>query len=341
MPQNDNAAAMAPDQLLAATRPFAKEIRYKSWWVLVTTMTILGGLLGIAAIAPWWPVRLVSALTASLVMVRGFIIYHDYVHGAIFRKSKIAGAILRVYGLLYLVGGFHYWRHTHNFHHANVATLEASSVGSFPIMTVEQWRNAPRLKRFHYRVARNPMTIVLAYITVFFFSSCLEPFIRNPLKAWHTGLGIVLHGGVIAGLWLLGGPWTAFYGFVLPYAVAAALGAYLFYAQHNFPGMQIMPQDKWNMHEAALKASSFAKLNPVMDWMTGSIGYHHIHHVNPTIPFYRLREAMQNIPALQNPVVTTLKPRDIWACLRLKIWDDAQGRMITFGEAKRQLRTAA
>lgn len=337
MPEKNDAAPPDFSQLVAATRPFAKEIRYKSWWVLCTTLTILSGLLGIAIVAPWWPVRLVAALIAALVMVRGFIIYHDYVHGAIFRKSKLAGAILRIYGLLYLVGGFSYWRQTHNFHHSNVATVEASSVGSFPIMTVEEWREAPRLKRFHYRVARNPMTILLAYVTVFFFSSCLEPFLRNPIKSWHTGLGIAMHGGVIALLWWLGGPWTAFFGIILPYTVASALGAYLFYAQHNFPGMQILPPEKWNMHEASLKASSFAKLSPVMDWMTGSIGYHHVHHLNPTIPFYRLREAMQNIPELQNPVITTLKPRDIVACLRLKIWDASQSRMISFREARTRL----
>jgi acyl-lipid omega-6 desaturase (Delta-12 desaturase) len=320
--------------LIAATRPFAREQRSRSWFHLWTTLAVLSALLVGAALAPWWPLQLALSMLGAGVMVRGFIIYHDFMHGAILRGSTLAGTILRIYGLVFLTPPRH-WRNTHNFHHANVATIEGSSVGSFPVMTVDMYRNATKLQRVHYRIARHPMTYLLAYITVFLVSNVLEPFIRSPRKSWQCGLSVLVHGALIAGLWLLGGFGTAFFAFILPYAIAAALGAYLFYAQHNFPGMRVLSAEEWSIPEASLESSSLMRLNPVLDWMTGSIGYHHVHHLNATIPFYRLKEAMNAIPELQNPVVTNLAPWSMWRCLRLKLWHEETARMLSFREARR------
>jgi acyl-lipid omega-6 desaturase (Delta-12 desaturase) len=319
--------------LLSATRPYAREQRGRSWFHLLSTLAIIVALLTGAALAPWWPVQLAFSLVGAGVLVRGFIVYHDFMHGAILRDSKVAGVVMRVYGMLFLTAPRH-WRNTHNFHHANVGTMEGSSIGSFPVMSVEMYRNATPMQRFYYHVARHPLTYVFAYITVFFFSNSLEPFIRNPRKAWQSGLSILVHGGLIAGLWIAGGFMTAFFAFILPYAVAAALGAYLFYAQHNFPGMKVLSEEEWSIPEASLQSSSWMKLNPVMDWMTGSIGYHHVHHLNSTIPFYRLKEAMKAIPELQSPPTTNLRPWEIYRCLRLKLWDEDSGRMISFRQAR-------
>jgi omega-6 fatty acid desaturase (delta-12 desaturase) len=319
--------------VIAATRPFASEQRGKSWWAFWTTFTILIGLLTIAAISPWWPMQVAFSLMGSLVMVRGFILFHDYKHGAILRGSRFAKYVLHIYGMIFLSGPS-YWRETHNYHHANVSTIEGSSVGSIPIMTARMWREAKPMQRFHYRIARSPLTLLFAYITVFLISNSTEAFIRNPRKNWGAGASVLVHAGLIAGLWLLGGFWTAFYCFLLPYPIAACLGAYLFYVQHNFRGMQILPADKWSIYEASMKSTSFLKTNRVLDWCFGSIGYHHVHHINAAIPFYRLREAMEAIPALQNVTVTTLKPRDVWDSLRQKIWDEDQNKMLTWKEAK-------
>lgn len=321
-------------ELIAATRPFAREIRFLSWFHLCSTLVIIGALLTTAALMPWWQLRLLFSVLGAGVMVRGFILFHDYMHGAIFRKSKVAGGILRLYGLIFMTPP-KYWRDTHNFHHANVSTIEGSSTGSFPIMTVEMYHKATRMQRIHYHVARHPLTYLFAYLTVFLFSNALEPFLRNPVKSWHTGAAILIHGGLIALLWWAGGPMTAFYAFVLPYALASALGAYMFYAQHNFQGMKMLKPEEWSVPEASLKCSSWMKLNPLLDWMTGSIGFHHVHHLNATIPFYRLKEAMRGIPELQHPPITTLNPLDVWRCLRLKVWDEKQQRMLTFREARR------
>ena len=110
------------------------------------------------------------------------------------------------------------------------------------------------------------------------------------------------------------------------------LGAYLFYAQHNFPNAQFKNNTEWNYARAALESSSYMVMNPFWRWVTANIGYHHIHHLNSRIPFYRLPEAMKAIPELQSARVTTLNPSDIVACLRLKVWDPEENRMIGFKE---------
>jgi omega-6 fatty acid desaturase (delta-12 desaturase) len=126
---------------------------------------------------------------------------------------------------------------------------------------------------------------------------------------------------------------VGFTAVILPTALTHAAGAYLFYAQHNFPGMQIRGRHEWEYSFAATRSSSMFDMGPVMHWFTGNIGYHHVHHLNHRIPFYRLPEAMAAIPELQDPGRTSWHPRDVLACLRLKLWDTAQGRMVTFEEA--------
>jgi omega-6 fatty acid desaturase (delta-12 desaturase) len=117
--------------------------------------------------------------------------------------------------------------------------------------------------------------------------------------------------------------------------VASAAGAYLFYAQHNFVGMRILPAGEWSYYGAALASSSYLRTGALARWLTANIGYHHVHHLNPHVPSYRLPAAMAAIPELQHPATTTLRPRDILECLRLKLWDPEAGRMVGFGELER------
>lgn len=330
------APALSERELLAATRPYASESKWKSWWHVGSTLGVITAVLTLAAIAPWWWLQLIASLVGAMVMVRGFILFHDFAHGAILRQSKLARVLLSAYSMIFMAG-VSYWREAHNFHHAHVSDQRASSQGSFPIMSLEEWEKATPMQRLYYRVNRNPLTLLLAYVTVFMFSNTLEPFFRNPIKHWTSGASMLLHCGLIVVLWWVGGPMTAFFAFMLPYAVAASLGAYLFYAQHNFPEMDLLPAEEWTRTEAALRSTSYMRLNPVLDWCTGSIGIHHVHHLNSAIPFYRLREAMRDIPALQKAPVTTLRPRDVWGCLRLKLWDPAERRMLTWREARKAI----
>jgi omega-6 fatty acid desaturase (delta-12 desaturase) len=115
---------------------------------------------------------------------------------------------------------------------------------------------------------------------------------------------------------------------VSPHFIASAIGSYLFYAQHNFPGVSFSDKAGWTYEKAALESSSFLKTGPLMAWFTANIGYHHVHHLNARVPFYRLPEVVKNIPELEAAKITSLRPMDIIRCLRLKVWDMKSQTMV-------------
>lgn len=315
-----------------ATRPFAQQLPARSWLHAASTFGLLACALTAAALAPWWPLRLTASILGALLLVRVFILYHDFMHGSILRGSKVARALFYVYAAVNLTPP-RSWRDSHNFHHANVGRIAGSNVGAFPLMTVEMWRQASSAQRLKYRLIRHPLTILFAYVTIFMSSVTLLPLLRRPARYWDSALALLAHGSLIATLWLLGGFDTVFFALLLPMAMAATLGGYLFYAQHSFPGMRILPEKDWTAYRASLVSSSYLKLGSVLRWFTGNIGFHHVHHLNSLIPFYRLPDAMAAIPELQHPSVTSLRPRAMAACFRANLWDEARGRMIDYGEA--------
>lgn len=329
--------------LFEETRPFATESVVTSWWCVGSTFAVLAALLVAAALLPWWPARLIASVLGGLLFVRAFILFHDFQHGALLRGSRIAKVIFYIYGLVALTPPNH-WRHSHNFHHANVGkpirlikgkfSLLTSDVGAYPLMTTDMWRTASFWERFRYRLSRSPLTILFAYVTVFLGSLCLIPFLKNPARHREAGLAMLLHGTIIAAIWAIGGPAVLLFAFVLPFAIASAAGAYLFYAQHSFRGMRIVSIEEWTHYRGALESSSYMKLGPVMHWFTGNIGYHHVHHLNALIPFYRLPEAMAAIPELQHPCVTSLRPSDVIASLRLNLWDPNKQELVSYRDAR-------
>jgi omega-6 fatty acid desaturase (delta-12 desaturase) len=316
-------------ELVKATKPFAREQRLRSWWHLLSTLAVLAGLLTVTCLPISWLIRLPFSILAGLVMVRMFIIYHDYQHGTILRGSWVADTIMNIYGLLTLSPPG-VWTHTHNTHHKHNCKIPGANLGSFPIMTTEEFAKASRARRWAYWVARNPLTILLGYFTVFFFTMTLSSFMRSPKDHWDSGISLIFHLGVAAIL-AVTVPLSVFLlTMAVPWMVGAAVGAYLFYAQHNFPDVQLQSEDNWDYSFAALKSSSFMTMNPVMQWFTGNIGYHHVHHLNAHIPFYRLPEVMAALPELQSPGKTSLNPVDIYRCLRLKLWDREKKRMVGY-----------
>lgn len=330
-------------RLLEVTRPFAVEDPLRSWWSVISTIAVLSATLAAAALAPWWPIRLAASLVGGLLLVRSFILYHDFMHGALLRRSRLARPFFTGIGLV-LLSPARYWRHSHNFHHGNVgkplvpgaqeSLLLTSDLGSFPLMTTDSWRKASAWQHLRYRLMRHPATLLLAYVTVFLVGLTLLPFVRQPRRYWDGAISVLAHGAVVAALWVLAGFQVLLFAFLLPFAVAAAMGAYLFYAQHNYDEMRVLKPEEWTYYRGALESSSYMRLGRLMDWFTGNIGYHHVHHMNPLIPFYRLPEAMRAVPELQRAGRTSLRLRDIAACLRLNLWDPGRGRLVTFGEAR-------
>ena len=213
-----------------------------------------------------------------------------------------------------------------------MGNIDADSTGAYTLWTTERWRNASFKERIAYRVERHPLTILAGYFTVFFISVTLLPFLRNPARHWDSLLVMIGHVALIAALWVTGGFDTVFFVVLLPMTIASMIGSFLFFAQHSFENMQILPGETWTSRRAALESSSYMKMNPVMRWITGNIGYHHIHHLNVRIPFYRLPEAMDAIAALQDPATITLSLKDIRACFKCCLWDEGLGRMVSYRE---------
>ena len=319
-------------ELIKATVPFAKESVRLSWWHVGSTFALLAVALTGAGLAPWWPLRLLFSLLAAMLMVRAFITYHDYMHRAILVRSRIAWILFRVYSALSLTPP-RSWKKSHNYHHGHVGQISVASIGAFPIMTTQMWHNASRTMRTRYRIIRHPLTVIAGYVTIFFISITLLPLLRNPLRHWDSLLALVGHGAFIAVLWIYGGFDTAFFVVFLPMSIASALGSYLFFAQHSFKRMHILSEEAWTYYRAAMETSSYMHLNRVMQWFTGNIGFHHIHHLNVRIPFYRLPEVMGAIPELQSPVMTTLSPRDIRDCFRCCLWDEDRQKVVSYREA--------
>jgi omega-6 fatty acid desaturase (delta-12 desaturase) len=157
---------------------------------------------------------------------------------------------------------------------------------------------------------------------------CLGPFLNDP-KAHRDSLAALLVHIVIGAVltWFWG--WRALVlTQTIPHFIACAIGSYLFYAQHNFPGVRFSDRAGWTYNKAAVDSSSHMETGPIMGWFTANIGYHHIHHLNARIPFYRLPEVLRDIPELRSPKKTSLHPAEILRCLRLKVWDVDAQRMV-------------
>jgi omega-6 fatty acid desaturase (delta-12 desaturase) len=322
--------ARSDQEIIKATNLFAQEDLRTSWFHLVTTLFgLFASQCMAAAIQIWW-LRLAFSVLAGLLTVRSFIVYHDFKHGAILRGSRAAKWILDIFGL-YVLTPSKVWTQTHNYHHAHTAKIVGSHVGSYMMLTTAQWDSITPIQRFMYRLVRHPLTILLGYITVFLYGFCAAAFSRNPRKNLDSLMAIVLQLTLVFMLWWACGWEVLVYALLIPQLIAHALGAYLFYAQHNFPEAHVQPRESWTFVRASLESSSYMHFGPLMRYFTGNIGFHHVHHLNHRIPFYRLPEAMAAIPELRNPLgVTSLSPRDIAACFRLKLWDPDQGRLVPF-----------
>jgi len=321
-------------ELIRATKPHSAEDPAKTWRLFAVTILVGGFLVALAAtpsLGPWrWPL----AFLAGLTNVRVFIFYHDALHGAIFRKSWLGKKIMQVYGLLILCPA-RVWKDSHNYHHANTSKIVGASIGSYPVLTVRMYERATPMQRLMYRAVRSPLNMLLGYFTVFLMGMVVRPLIKNPKRNISAALSLLVHFGLLAGLYFAFGWQVPFFAVWLPMAIASAAGSYLFYAQHNFPEISIADRRDWEYTDAALHSSSMMTGGPVMRWFTGEIGFHHVHHLNSQIPFYRLEETMKAVPELQAPGETSFSPMDMLRCLRLDLWDPEQGRMVTYREARR------
>lgn len=313
--------------LYVRTKAFAKDNPWKSWWcILSTTILLIFAATGTFPLLPL-AIRIFSCVLVALVAVRLFVIFHDQQHRAILPKSRLADFYMRLYGILVLCPSS-IWRASHDHHHAHNSQLRGSYIGSYPIMTKEQYRKSSTGTRFRYLFVRHPLTILFGYFFVFLIGMVILPLFRSPRKHYDCLLSLLLHLALVVTLVVVFGWVAMLLTLVLPLFIASAIGTYLFYAQHNFPDVHFKDKAGWTFEEAAMESSSYLKTNPVMAWFTANIGFHHIHHLNHRIPFYRLPEAYRAIGELREAKTTSLNPLEIIRCLRLKVWCVETQRMV-------------
>lgn len=281
----------------------------------------------------WWLTVLLLPLTA-LLFVRTFIIMHDCSHGS-FTSSKRANEIIGFITGVLTMTPFAQWRRDHALHHASSGDLDRRGHGDIDTLTVDEYRALGRMARFKYRFYRNAFVMLFLgplYLMVHYRRPAPTETTRKAKSAsvhW-TNLAI---GVIILGLTLLVG-WRGLLFVYLPVVyLASAIGIWLFYVQHQHEHAHWDHHDDWDYVTAAMHGSSFYRLPRVLEWFTGSIGRHHVHHVDPRIPNYRLRDAHEAVPEFRSVPVLTF-----WKSLRttsLKLWDPEQRRLVGF-DAVRQ-----
>ncbi len=318
-------------ELILATKAFTKENRLQSWLetgvtIVLVSMCLAGTFAPVAI-----PIQLLFSIMCGAIYVRMFVIYHDYQHHAILQNSKIAKFIMTSFGI-YLLAPPTIWKRSHDHHHGHNSKLTISGIGSYPTISKDRYLGLTQAEQQLYLVNRHPLTIIFGYFTLFIYWLNIKSFIQSPKKHLDSLAAIVFHVGMGTLIICFLG-WTAFLiSFFIPFFMAFGIGSYLFYCQHNFPAAQFRENQDWTYDCAALTSTSFMKMPQVLHWVTGDIGYHHVHHLNSRIPFYRLREAMKGIPELQSVCTTSWNPIEMWRCFQLKLWDAEKGKMIRMNE---------
>jgi omega-6 fatty acid desaturase (delta-12 desaturase) len=307
---------------------------WRALWQLVNTIGAYAALWYLMylslSVSLWLTIPL--AVLAGGLLVRVFIIFHDCGHGS-FLKSRLANDFWGFIAGVLTFTPYYHWRWEHSLHHATAGHLDRRGVGDVWTLTVQEYLESSRWKRFAYRLARNPVVLfMIAPLVLFVFMQRVptsKASRREQHSVWWMNLAIR---GMAAGL-------SAVFG-IVPYlliqltamAVAGSAGVWLFYVQHQFEDAY-WERDDWDFTAAALKGSSFYKLPRILQWFSGNIGFHHIHHLSPRIPNYNLERCHRSDPMFQD-----VKPVTLFASSRLstlRLWDEHAKKLVGFRRLKK------
>ncbi len=282
----------------------------------------------------YW-LALLIAFPAAGFLVRLFMIQHDCGHGAFFAHKPLNDWTGRVIGVLTLTP-YDFWRRTHSMHHATSGNLDRRGMGDIDTLTVREYLGRSRLRRLQYRLYRHPLVMFGIGPAYLFLLQHRLPvgMMRGGWLPWISTMATNAAIALIAGtlIWLIG--LQAFLLVHLPIMlIAASLGVWLFYVQHQFEQTSWHDNTGWDLHDAALHGSSHYDLPPVLRWFTANIGIHHVHHLCSRIPYYRLPRVLRDHPEMRS--ISRLTLRDSLACVRLTLWDEGQRRLVSFRQARR------
>ncbi|MEH7382164.1 fatty acid desaturase [Bacillus sp. JJ1533] len=274
----------------------------------------------------------VISVIAAGFLVRIFIIFHDCCHHSFFKNRKANKIIGTLCGILTLFP-YSKWGHDHSVHHATSSNLDKRGTGDIWVMTVEEYMEASAWQRLCYRIYRNPFVMfILGPIFVFLIENRFnrkKARKNERLNTYITNLGIV---GLATILCLAIG-WQSFLlvqGTI--FMVSGIAGVWLFYVQHTFEDSYFEEDEKWEYVKAAVEGSSFYKLPKPLQWLTGNIGYHHVHHLSPRVPNYKLEEVHNQTTPLQHVPTITLKTS--LKSLKFRLWDEEEKVFVGYGKIK-------
>lgn len=273
------------------------------------------------------------AVPTGMFLVRVFIIQHDCGHGSFFKNQTTNRWLGRVLGVLTCTP-YDLWQRNHALHHAGSGALEHRGIGDITTYTVDEYNEKSTMGKFSYRLYRSPIVLFLigpAY--VFLLEHRYPKGMTDKLKPWLTvmltNLGIIL----VASLLVVSIGFSSFIAIQLPVTIiAASLGVWLFYVQHQFEETVWDEKEDWDRREAAMHGSSHYDLPLPLRWLSGNIGIHHVHHLSSHIPFYKLPQVLKDYPELKD--ISRLTLWESFKCVKLTLWDPKSYRLISFREAK-------
>jgi omega-6 fatty acid desaturase (delta-12 desaturase) len=274
------------------------------------------------------------SLINGLFIVRLFAIQHDCGHASFFKNRTVSDWVGRALGVL-TVTPYDVWRRAHSEHHSASGNLERQGMGDIPTATVVEYRAMSKKRQLMYRMYRHPIVLfVLGPAYLFILQHLLPIGLMNAgAKYWTSAMGTNAAIAAILGAVYYFGGWQPLVLIFLPSTIlAATIGVWLFYVQHQFEETHWDKNADWDMHEAALEGSSHYDLPIVLQWFSANIGIHHVHHLYSRIPFYRLPQIIKDHPSLSENQRLTI--RESLASVKLHLWDEAERRLVSYKEVK-------
>lgn len=332
---NDSNIASNSSNLRKSIAPYEKAKLAHSVRQIVNTIVpfLLLWYMAYISLAVSYLLALPFIVLASGFLIRIFIICHDCCHRSFF-KSKLANEIVgTITGILTCVP-YQQWRYTHSVHHATSSNLDRRGMGDVWTLTVDEYLASAPLQRLIYRIYRHPITMfgigpIVIFLVDYRFNR-KEAGRRERINTYLTNLGIFGGAAIMCGL--VG--WQSFAIIQGPiFFLSGAAGIWLFYVQHQFEHTYYEHEEEWSYVQAAMDGSSYYKLPKVLQWLTGNIGFHHIHHLSPRVPNYYLEEVHSNNPALQK--VGTLTIRTSLQSLRFRLWNEKTKQFMSFKDLRK------
>jgi omega-6 fatty acid desaturase (delta-12 desaturase) len=338
--QTKAASAAGKSWVKVVTRYQTPDTRTALWQVFSSfvPLFLLQVLMYLSLQWSYW-ITLALSILAGGFMMRIFIILHDCGHGSFFKSQKWNDFLGVICGIWTFTPYFQ-WRHGHAIHHATSGDLDRRGIGDIETLTVREYNALSRWGRLRYRIYRHPVVMFLigAPLLFLFGQRLADNSLpkRERYNVHFTNVAIVT-GAVLTSL-LIG--WREYLMIMLPsFIVGSITGVWMFYLQHQFEETYWKPHPEWDYYTASIKGSSYYKLPKILQWFTGNIGFHHIHHLSPKIPNYMLEKCFKENPMFQD--VTTLTLASSFKTLAWRLWDEDQQRMVGFSRAREVRRLQA